>query len=76
MAKSQKQGESTSVNIGVLDDGTGTVIFQTNHLVKEIRFTPEQAIALGVGLIQWGTRGESLQRVGAAGQAKGPRRLQ
>lgn len=68
------ENSDTSLEIGVLDDGI--VVIQFNKLIKQVNFTPEQAISLGVGLIQWGTRGESLQRVAPpAKTALGPKRV-
>jgi len=50
-----------SCDIGVLD--SGQVVIQFSELIKQMTFTPQQAKALGMGLIEMGTRGESLQRV-------------
>ncbi len=60
MAKKQ-QGQGSSLDLGVLDDGT--VVMQFGQLVKQMTFSPEQAKSLGLGLIEMGTRGESLHRV-------------
>lgn len=74
MAKIESKGKSTC-DVGLLEDGT--VILQFGQLVKHMTFTPEQAIGLGVGFIQMGTRGESLQRVQPPGRtAVGPGRKQ
>ena len=71
MAKTQ----DTSLDIGILDNGH--VAIQLNQMVKQIVFSPEQAISLGVNLIKAGTRGESLQRVSPPGKtSSGPRRVQ
>ena len=50
-----------SLDIGVLD--SGQVVMQFGELTRQMTFTPEQARDLGMGLIQMGTRAESLQRV-------------
>ncbi len=64
-----------SLDLGVLDDGT--VVIQFNTRIKQMIFTPAQAKAVGMGLIEMGTRGESLQRVSPPGKtAAGPRRTQ
>ena len=73
MAKS-KQKEANSLDLGVLDDGT--VVMQFGELVKQMTFSPSQAKQLGLGLIEMGTRGESLQRISLPGKtAIGPRRV-
>jgi len=67
--------QETSLDIGILE--TGQVAIQLNQLVKQIVFSPEQAISLGVNLIKAGTRGESVQRVQPpARTSNGPRRVQ
>lgn len=73
MAK--EQGKNTPIDIGVLDNGA--VAIQFGLLVKQVVFTPEQAISFGVNLIKAGTRAESIQRVSPPGKtAQGPRRTQ
>ena len=70
-----KQNQETSLDIGILDNGH--VALQLNQSVRQIVFSPEQAISLGVSLIKAGTRGESLQRVSPPGKTtNGPRRVQ
>jgi hypothetical protein len=59
MAKNN--GKETSLDMAVTEDGT--VVLQFSSLIKEVRFTPEQATHIGVGLIQWATRADSLRRV-------------
>ena len=73
MAKSNNGSGETALDIGILD--TGQVALQWSQLVRQMVFSPEQAIALGVSLIKAGTRGESLQRVQPPGTtAAQPRR--
>ena len=68
----QKNGEGP-LDLAVLDNGM--VVIQFRERIKQVTFTPEQAKSLGVGLIEMGTRAESLQR--AVGKtAIGPRRAQ
>ena len=70
-----KQNQETTLDIGILDNGH--VGIQLNQMVKQIVFSPEQAISLGVNLIKAGTRGESVQRMAPpAKTASGPRRVQ
>lgn len=75
MAKQQdKKKEGSTCDLGLLDDGN--VVIQFGELVKQMTFTPTQAIQLGVGFIQMGTRGESIQRVQPPGKTSvGPRRV-
>lgn len=74
MAKQQQPKKESTCDIGLLDDGT--VVIQFSELVKQMTFSPAQAIQLGVGFIQMGTRGESVQRVQPPGKtASGPRRV-
>jgi len=62
MAKQQKKKEeSTSLDLGLLDDGT--VVMQFGRLVKQMTFTAAQARALGVGLIENATHSDSRLRV-------------
>jgi hypothetical protein len=64
----------TTCDLGLLNDGT--VVIQFSEPVKQMTFTPEQATGLGVGFIQMGTRGESLQRVSPPEKtAQGSRRI-
>ncbi len=75
MAKDNIKGKDSTCDLGLLEDGT--VIIQFGALVKHMTFTPQQAVQLGVGFIQMGTRGESVQRVSPPGKTStGPRRVQ
>lgn len=71
MAK-EENGKETVVDIRILD--TGGVALQFNSLVRQVVFSPEQSISMGVNLIKAGTRGESLQRVAPPGQTAAPPR--
>ena len=72
MAK-EEVGQDTALDIGVMD--SGQVAIQFNQLIRQVVFSPEQAISLGVNLIKAGTRGESLQRVAPPGKTTAsPRR--
>ena len=71
----QKQDNPTTCDLALLDDGT--VVQQFGERIKQMTFTPEQAKQIGLGFIEMGTRGESLQRVSPPGlTAMGPRRKQ
>lgn len=73
MAKKEKQ--DTSCNLAVLDDGM--VVIQFDRSVRQMTFTPEQAKQIGIGFIEMGTRGESLQRVSPpAKTGTGSRKIQ
>lgn len=61
MAKTQRDIPKGTCDIGVLDDGQ--VVIQFGELIKQMTFTPQQAKQLGLGLIEMGTKGESLQHV-------------
>lgn len=75
MAKIIGMNGPTSCNLAVLNDGQ--VVIQFSAAIKEVLFTPEQAKQIGLGFIEMGTRGESLQRVSPPGKtAVGPRRKQ
>jgi hypothetical protein len=50
----------TSLDVGILDDGQ--VVMRFSELIMQMTFTPQQAKALGTGLIEMGTRAESLPR--------------
>ncbi len=60
MAKVQREIPKNTLDVGVLDDGQ--VVMQFGELTKQMTFTPEQAKQVGLGLIEMGTRAESLTR--------------
>ncbi len=60
MAKFKRQ---SSLDVGLLTDGM--VIIQFGESVKQFIMTPEQATAIGLGLIKNAAHGESVQRVDA-----------
>lgn len=64
----KSNGQETALDIGVTDEGV--VVLQLSSLVREIRFAPEQATAVGLGLIQWATRADSLRRANAPMKAR------
>lgn len=66
MIKSQKvQGApgtpGAAVDLGLLEDGN--VAMQFPERIRQIVFSPAQAKQLGLGLIELGTHGESVQRM-------------
>jgi hypothetical protein len=73
MAKNN--GKETSIDIAVTDEGV--VVLRFGMLIREFRLTPELATSIGLGLIQWATRADSLRRMQPPGHtAVGPRRKQ
>lgn len=72
--KKEKRPDPGTCDVGVLNDGM--VVIQFGEPIQQMTFTPKQAVELGVGFIQAGTRGESLQRVSPPAQTgPGSRRV-
>ena len=64
--KQKEQGQEReiqrgTVDVGLLDDGL--IVIQFGTPITQMTFSPEQARAFGVGLIETATKGFSLQRV-------------
>lgn len=66
MAQAKRVINSDSLDIGVLE--SGQVVIQFGAAIKQMTFTPQQAKELGLGLIEMGTRAESIQRVQPVGK--------
>jgi len=63
VVKKQQQNKATDFNLIVTNDGLVAVQFKQS--LREMFLTVEQAKALGVGLIEMGTRAEYVLRFGA-----------